>query len=61
MPLIEGQRCLLWVRFGLYVNNAYRHGQYNLFTQNKEDIFSLIPDTKTNKYILRGFIKNLES
>lgn len=57
MPLEQGQRCLLWVRFGLYVNNAYKHGQYNLFKQDKKMLFSLIPDTKENNYILRGFIK----
>lgn len=56
MPLEEGQRCLLWVRFGLYKNNAYRHGQYNLFVQESKNIFNLIPENETNKYLLRGFI-----
>lgn len=58
MPLLQGQRCLLWVRYGLYLNNIHFHCKSNLFAQDSADIFKHISETESNKYLLRAFIKN---
>lgn len=60
MPLVSGQRCLLWIRYGLYVNNIHYKDKNNLFAQNEKDIFNQIENNDHNKYLLRAFINQKE-
>lgn len=56
-PLIEKSRCLLWLRFGLYVNNMHIKNKDYLFKQDRDLIFKHIEKKLHNEYLLRAFIK----
>ena len=58
-PLLEKDRIILWFRFGLSLNKMYYKNQDFKFAQEASEILSHIPNTLHNKYLLRGFIKNV--
>ena len=58
-PLVEKDRIILWFRFGLSLNKMYYKNQDFKFSQDASVIFSHIPNTLHNKYLLRGFINNV--
>jgi hypothetical protein len=58
VPLKSGNRCLLWCRFGLMLNNMHYKDQCNLFATDSENIFDKIEDNEYNRYLLRGFLKD---
>ena len=56
VPLVEGQRCLLWVRYGQYINNIHFKDKNNEFPQNESDLFEHIEKNEHTQYLLRAFI-----
>ena len=58
MPLLERDRCLLWVRFGLHINNVHFKNKDNEYKQDSSVIFEHIPDNEHNRYLLRAFLKD---
>ena len=42
MPLEKGKRCLLWCRFGLFLNNMHYYIKNNTYPQEENVIFSKI-------------------
>ncbi len=58
-PLNEKDRILLWFRFGLSLNKIHYKNQDHLFAQDEDLLMTEIENTIHNKYLLRGFIKNV--
>jgi hypothetical protein len=54
-PLQQGSRLVCWWRYGLNVNDMHYHDGNNSFKSSKEHIFSNIPSTLHNEYLLRAF------
>jgi hypothetical protein len=57
MPLEQGKRCLLWCRYGLFLNNMHYYIKNNTYSQDENTIFSKIEKNKHNEYLLRGYVK----
>ena len=57
MPLEQGKRCLLWCRYGLFLNNMHYYIKNNTYAQDSETIFSKIDKNEYTEYLLRGYIK----
>jgi hypothetical protein len=57
MPLEKGKRCLLWCRFGLFLNNMHYYIKNNTYPQEENVIFSKVEKNEYNEYLLRGYIK----
>ena len=55
-PLQQGNRLLVWWRYGLYLNNMHFHDGNNNFKISKEILFDKIPPTPHNEYMFRGFL-----
>jgi len=54
--LQQGNRLLVWWRYGLYLNNMHFHDGNNNFKISKEILFDKVPPTPHNEYMFRGFL-----
>jgi len=57
-PLESGKRLILWLRFGMFLNNTYHRDKNYLYKKSEEEIFSSVEDNEINRYLLRGFLKD---
>ena len=58
LELKEKSRCLLWLRFGMYVNNVHFKDKNNLFKQDENYLFDIVEKNLHNQYLFRAFIKS---
>jgi len=56
-PLEQGQRFLLWCRYGTHINNIHYKSKFDLFKQDEKEIFSKVEDSKYTRYFYRAFTK----
>lgn len=59
MPLKSGKRCLLWIRYGLFLNNMHYYIKNNSYKQEFDNLFSKIENDKYNRYLLRGYYNSV--
>lgn len=56
-PLINGERLLIWWRYGIYVNEIHHNDKNYLYKVPAENVFKTIDDTFHHRYLLRAFLK----
>jgi hypothetical protein len=56
-PLKQGERLLIWWRYGMYVNEIHYNDKNYLYKVPHENVFPLIEDNLHNRYLLRAFLK----
>jgi hypothetical protein len=57
LPLEEGSRLVCWWRYGLYLNAMHYTDGADEYKLDKNKLFSNIPSTEHNNYLLRSIIK----
>lgn len=56
-PLLQGERLLIWWRYGIHLNKMHFFDGNDNYKVDKKELFSSIEDNLHNQFLLRAFIK----